>query len=162
MNIKTKLKLVFVFKKKKKLNNWIIIWWSSSKTRCSNLVHGLLLSKTMRPSDTCSAQYNMLLKAEFITVRKAALFKVKMSVHGGAASWLSVPWLSDGSVLRWMISRLLGGSFRRLSTRRKTEASLYLLRRPKTSCPENSTHPKPHTLHEYYFNHVRLILRHLL
>ncbi len=85
------------------------------------------------------------LKAGFITVRKAALFKVKLSIHGGAASWLSGPSLSDGSVLRCLISRLLGDSFRRLSTWRNTEASLYLPRRPKTSYPENSTHSKSHT-----------------
>ncbi len=102
------------------------------------------------------------LKAGFITVRKAALFKVKLSVHGGAASWLSGPSLSDGSVLRCLISRLLGDSFRRLSTWRNTEASLYLRRRPKTSCPENSHTFKISHSDEYYFCQFRLILRHLL
>lgn len=84
----------------------------------------------------------MPLKAGFIAVRKTVLFKVKMSVHAGAASWLSGPSLTDGSVLMWLISRLLGDSFRRLSTWRNTEASLYLCKCPKTSCPENSTHSR--------------------
>ncbi len=87
----------------------------------------------------------MPVKAGFITVRKAALFKVKLSVHGGVASWQSGPSLSDGSVLRCLISRLLGDSFRRLSTWRNTEASLYLRKHPKTSCQKNSTHSKSHT-----------------
>lgn len=95
----------------------------------------------IRPSDVL--QYtSWLWKLDSSLSERQLLFKVKMSVHVGAASWLSGPPLTDGSVL---ISRLLWDSFRRLSTWRYTEASLYFCRCPKTSCTENNTHPKSQT-----------------